>query len=55
MLPLINIRVFAEIARSEIKGYDVDGESAQYYLNRFTPKYLHGTNNTIVVGFGIGF
>ena len=55
MLPLTNIRVFAEFSHSTIKGYDIDGKSAQYYLNRFTPKYLHGDNNTIMVGFGIGF
>ena len=55
MLPLTNIRVFAEFSHSSIKGYDVDGKSAQYYLNIFTPKYLHGDNSTLVVGFGIGF
>ncbi len=55
MLPLTNIRVFAEFSHSTIKGYDIDGKSAQYYLNRFTPKYLHGDNNTLMVGFGIGF
>lgn len=55
MLPITNIRVFAEFAHSIIKGYDVDGKTARYYINTFTPTYLHGTKNTVTVGFGMGF
>ena len=55
MLPLPNIRVFAEYSYSNITGYDVDGKTAQYYLDLYTPKYLHGTANTLMVGFGLGF
>jgi hypothetical protein len=55
MLPITNIRIFAEYTYSNIEGYDVDGRSAQYYLNRYTPQYLHGISNTIMVGFGMGF
>lgn len=55
MLPFTNIRIFAELIHSEIKGYDIDGQTAEYYLDRFSPAYLHGTNTTFVAGFGIGF
>lgn len=55
MLPFTNIRIFAELAHSDIKGYDVDGNSAEYYETLYTPKYLYGLSNTITVGFGMGF
>lgn len=54
-LPFPNIRVFAEYSFSDVNGYDVDDHSAQYYLNRFSPTYLHGKTNTFMVGFGMGF
>ncbi len=52
--PLANIRIFAEYGHSQVTGYAVDGHTAEYYLNRFGPKYLHGTNHTVSAGFGIG-
>lgn len=55
MLPITNIRVFAEYSYSQIMGYDVDGKTAQYYENLYTPQYLHGITNTVIVGFGMGF
>ncbi len=55
MLPLTNIRVFAEFSHSSIKGYDVDGKTAQYYVDLYSPSYLRGTTNTLMVGFGMGF
>ena len=55
MLPITNIRVFAEYSYSKIIGYDVDGKTAQYYENLYTPQYLHGITNTVIVGFGMGF
>lgn len=55
MLPVSNIRVFTEYSYSKIIGYDVDGKTAQYYLDRFSPAYLHGKTQTFVLGFNIGF
>lgn len=55
MLPFTNIRVFAEYSYSNISGYNVDGNTAQYYENLYTPSYLHGITNTLMVGFGMGF
>lgn len=55
MLPLPNTRVFAEYTFSNINGYDLDGNTAQFYLNKFTPSYQHGKTHGLVVGFGIGF
>jgi hypothetical protein len=54
MLPITNIRVFAEYSYSNINGYDVDGKTADFYLNLYTARYLHGITNTFLVGFGIG-
>lgn len=42
--------LFAEYNYSDIRGYELDGKSAKYYLNRFTPNYLHGKTNTVIVG-----
>ncbi|TVQ15600.1 MAG: hypothetical protein EA361_05515 [Bacteroidetes bacterium] len=53
--PMTNFRVFARYSISNIQGYEVDGETAQYYLNLFSPQYLHGKNNVLEVGFGLGF
>ncbi len=40
---------------SDIQGYDVDGETAQEYLDMFSPEFHHGKNHIIHVGFNIGF
>lgn len=53
--PLPNLRVFARFIVSDIQGYEADGEEAQYYLNLFSPEYLHGKNNVLELGFGMGF
>ena len=55
MLPVPNIRVFTELAYSNVQGYDVDGKKAVFYLNRFSPSYLHGKTLSVVLGFGMGF
>jgi hypothetical protein len=54
-LPLPNVRFFAEYSKGNMEGYDVDGKTAAYYLNRFGADYLHGKTDTFVLGFGIGF
>jgi len=53
--PFSNIRVFANYTHSDIRGKDADGRTAQYYLNKFSAKYLHGKNHIIELGFGMGF
>ncbi len=53
--PMTNFRMFAKYSLSDIQGYEVDGETAQYYLDLFSPQYLHGKNNVLEVGFGLGF
>ncbi len=55
VFPLPNLRVFARYTLSDVQGYEADGESAQYYLNLFSPSYLHGKNNILELGFGMGF
>ena len=55
LFPLSNMRIFARYIISDIQGYEADGESAQYYLNLFSPSYLHGKNNILELGFGLGF
>ena len=52
--PIPNAQLFVEYMHSIIKGYDVDGKTAQQYLDLFTPSYLQGKNNTITVGMNYG-
>lgn len=47
--------LFVNMISSNINGYNADGHSAQYYLNLFTPEFLHGKNLTINAGFNVGF
>ncbi len=53
--PLANLRIFAEFQISDLVGFDVDGKKAEDYLDMFSPQYLHGKTNTLVMGFGYGF
>ena len=55
VFPLPNLRVFARYTISDVQGYEADEESAQYYLDLFSPSYLHGKNNILELGFGMGF
>ncbi|MDY0343487.1 MAG: hypothetical protein RBR28_07935 [Lentimicrobium sp.] len=50
-----NISVFATFTISNIAGFDVDGISAQRYLNQYTPDLYQGKNNTLNIGFQMGF
>ena len=58
-----NAYALINVTYSDIRGYDltstpIDGEvreTAQGYLDMFTPAYLQGKNTTITVGFSIGF
>ncbi len=53
--PFPNMRCFAEYQYSNVQAYDVDGVSAEDYLERFGPEYLHGETNTFIIGIGIGY
>lgn len=50
-----NISVFAAYTYSNIQGFGADGFSAQYYLNRYTPDLYQGKNNTLNIGFQMGY
>jgi hypothetical protein len=50
-----NSYILVSYSISNIKGYDVDNQSAQYYLDQFTPKFLQGKTNTLILGFNFGF
>ena len=52
---LSNAYLFGEILFSKIQSFDVDGKSALYYLNLFTPKLFQGNQSTISGGFAFGF
>jgi hypothetical protein len=47
--------LFLSVTQSDIKGYDVDGKTAQYYLNLYTPKSFQGKNTIICAGLNFGF
>ncbi|MFW5725196.1 MAG: hypothetical protein ACOCX0_02025 [Bacteroidota bacterium] len=53
--PISNMRVFAKYTLSDIQGFDVDDQTAEYYLNLFSAPYLHGQKNILEIGFGMGF
>ena len=58
-----NAYAIINVAYSDIRGYDLSStpiigevrETAQGYLNLFTPTYLQGKNTTVTVGFSFGF
>jgi hypothetical protein len=52
---LNNAYVFAGLILGNVEGFNVDSQTAQYYLNRFTPELFQGKNTTLQVGFNIGF
>lgn len=52
---LSNAYLFGEILFSNIQSFDVDGKSAQFYLNLYTPKFFQGNQSTITGGFTFGF
>jgi len=50
-----NAYVFLYFIKSNIQGYDIENETAKYYLNKRTPKIFQGDNFTVSFGFNIGF
>lgn len=47
--------LYLNVSHSSIKGYDVDGKAAQFYLDLFTPKSFQGDKLIITAGLNIGF
>ncbi|MGM0498062.1 MAG: hypothetical protein ACQESJ_09110 [Bacteroidota bacterium] len=43
--------MFMKFQYSDIQGYALDGNTAEYYINKFTPDYLHGETSTFIMGF----
>jgi hypothetical protein len=50
-----NCHATLEYLFSDTRGYDVDGQTAEYYLNRFTPEFYQGKRNTFSFKINIGF
>ncbi len=47
--------LYLNVSKSSIKGYDVDGKTAQHYLDLYTPKSFQGDNLIVTAGLNIGF
>ena len=52
---LNNSYIIIEYIISDIKGYDVDGLPAQYYLDKYTPDFFQGKHNTLMLSMNFGF
>lgn len=51
---MYNTTFFIEAIKSNIEGFAVDGKSAQYYLDLFTPKAFQGNQFILNAGLAIG-
>ncbi|MBK7172923.1 MAG: hypothetical protein IPH84_06760 [Bacteroidales bacterium] len=47
--------IFIEFGQRNVEGFDLDGQTAQYYLDKFTPAFFQGETQTISTGFFLGF
>jgi hypothetical protein len=52
---LNNAYAFAGITFGNVEGFDVDGQTSQYYLDRYSPVLFQGQTTTFRAGFNIGF
>jgi len=52
---LNNAYLFAGLALNNEEGYDVDGQDAQYYLDRYSADFFQGSTTTVNFGFNVGF
>ena len=52
---LNNANVFAGVIFGNNEGFDVDDQSAQYYLDKYSPALIQGNATTFRAGFNIGF
>lgn len=50
-----NAYVFAGLILQDVQGFDVDGLTAENYLEMYTPEMFWGNTTTINLGFNIGF
>ncbi|MBU2652261.1 MAG: capsule assembly Wzi family protein [Bacteroidetes bacterium] len=50
-----NAYVFVHLILSDIQGYDVDNQTPQYYLDKFSPAFFQGKHTTVSFGFNVGF
>ena len=50
-----NTHIFVSYTMSDINGYEVDGETAAHYLEKYTEPFYRGKANTIGFGMNIGF
>lgn len=50
-----NFNAFLHYQISNYQGYDLEEISSNTYLDMFTPYYLHGKTNTLIIGFNYGF
>ena len=44
-----------QLMKSNIQGFNVDNNTAQYYLDKYTPQFMHGDNFTFNFGLNFGF
>jgi hypothetical protein len=52
---LTNCYLSFEYRLRDTRGYDVDGQTAQYYLDKFTPEFFQGKKGTVMVRVNVGF
>jgi hypothetical protein len=52
---LNNAYVFAGVMFGNAEGFDVDGQAADYYLDRYSPELFRGKTTTFRAGFNFGF
>jgi len=52
---LNDVYIRAYFTQSETKGFDLNGITAQQYLDRFTSPFYQGKQNTFGFGFNLGF
>ena len=52
---LNDVYLRAYFTQSETKGFDLNGQTAQDYLDLFTSPFYQGKQNTFGFGFNIGF
>ncbi len=52
---LTNCHFTLEYRYSNIKGYDVDGHTAAYYLEKYSPEFFRGSKNTVMIRVSFGF
>ncbi len=50
-----NAYVFFNASFGDIQGFDVDGISADDYLQMYTPEFFHGKTTTFTFGANVGF